>query len=428
MFRRLPLDKSASQLKKPLTELTKMEVLDSLLKAPKYQVLLNEIENHFVLESGRYESHCAALIQRMMLYCEFLPESTNSYYAERGGLIEYALQRTESALSLFSAYLIVEEESGLSELQQCWQYALFSAAMLYGIGKLYLDYDIDLHDIRGGFINKWNPLIDNLILQAPFYKCQIQYDPELTFRRRLNSLLAQMIIPKAGFDWLASYPEIFEAWLALLNEDTQGVKILGALLSRADQMALAKAIARWLKEQGEAKPKSFRTFEQPGIDSTKDLAHQAGLLFLEWLKQQLEQGELVLNEGGLNLSKEGLTINADLFKLFVKDFPTYKSWQAVQKGFLSLGFHDASVDTAEILFTKFGIMLPSKARFYNGSMGTKTWVGAVELMKFASEGGSVIKGKTTESLMNLPKLDAKGDWQLVEGSSAFLKPGQPFRG
>lgn len=427
MFHRPPVQKSTSQLKKPLNELTRMESLDTFLNAPKYQVLLKQIASHMVLEPGQYEIYCDALIHRLVTSCEFLAESTNAYYAERGGLIEYALQRTEAALSLFSTYLIIEEGEGLSESQRCWQYALFSAAMLYGIGKLYLDYHIDFYDMRGGFIKKWNPLIDNFIPQAPFYTCEIQYEPELSFRRHLNASLAQMIMPKAGFDWLVSYPDIFEAWLALLNEDIHGVKVLGAILSRADQMALARAIARWLKER-EAKPKSFRTFEQPGIESAKELAQQAGLLFLEWLKQQLEQGELVLNEGGLTVSKEGLTLNSDLFKLFVKDFPTYKSWQAVQKGFLSLGFHDASVNTSEILFAKFGILLPSKARFYNGSMGTKTWVGAVELMKFASEGGSVIKGKTTEVLMDLPKLDAKGNWQQIEGGHAFLKPGQPFRG
>ena len=53
------------------------------------------------LEESRYESLCAILIENLVHYCQSLPETTNSYYSQPGGLVDHALNRTEAALSLF---------------------------------------------------------------------------------------------------------------------------------------------------------------------------------------------------------------------------------------------------------------------------------------------------------------------------------------
>jgi integrating conjugative element relaxase (TIGR03760 family) len=414
---------SSPKLKKPITELTRMESIEDILSSSKNKLLLSKVETAFSWDKARYETHCFSLIKRLLMYCENLPESTNNYFGGRGGLFEFALQRAEAALTLFSGYLIVDEDTQLSETQRCWEYALFSAALLYGIGKLYLDYQIELFDPQGGFIKTWNPMVDKLMQQAPYYALKIDRVTDQTFRSRLNALLAKNIMPEIGFDWLSSQPEIFEAWLGLLNEDLQGVKVLGAILSRADALALAKAIEQWLEKQKSVKPRAFLTFDQPSVDASTDLGQQAGLQFIHWLKQQLESGELVLNDGMVTLAKGALSLNADLFKLFLKDFPTFKSWQAVQKGFSALGFHDASVNTADILFSKFGMVLPSKAKFLNAGSKSKSWVGGTELTNFSLQGAHAVAGKTTEETMVMPKLNQAGEWRVVE-QKTLLKPGR----
>lgn len=418
--------------KKPLAELTQMSDIKSLWLRPKNQQLFAQIEAALSWKKEDQDTYLLPVIKRFLEYVESLPDSTNRFYAEPHGFSEYALQRTEAALTLFAGYLIIEK-NGLSAIQRCWQYALFTAALLLGIGKLYLDYNIELYDDFGGYIENWNPVFDNLINKSPYYLLKTQHQAnEIGFRTRLNLILAKNILPSSGFEWIASHREIFAAWLALINEDIQGVKVLGAILSRAEDIAMIRALDEWFEKQGLGqKTRTIRTFIDKNTDSNKFLSDQIGVAFIQWLKDKLQTGDLAFNDndGNLTLSKNGVGLNVELFKLFIKDFPTYKNWQAVQKGFLALGLTDESgIDTAEISFANFGILLPAKASVYNKSLGVKSWINAVELKDFVMQGKTIVSGQKTENVMTLPHINAKGQLQIIEENSKFLNPGQNFRG
>src|SRR3990167_1358432 len=423
----------APKHKKPIAELSKMDDVKNLWLRPKSQQLFTKIETACAWDKDNYDTYYLPVLKRLLEYVESLPDSTNRFYSEQHGFFDYALLRSEAALSLFTDYLIVDKNADLSEEQRCWQYALFTASMLLGIGKLFLDYEIDLYDDLGGHIERWNPLIKKLINKTPYYLAKIEHNPsEVELRKRLNLILAKNIMPPLGFEWLASNKEIFTVWITLLNEDLQGVKLFGSILSRAEDMAVVKAIEEWLERQGyNTKAKGIRTFKDINVETPKNMADQMGAAFLEWVREKSALGEIAFNEkeGQLDLGRKGISINPELFKLFIRDFPTYKSWQAVQKGFMALGLTDESgIDVTELSFAKFGILLPAKACFYNKTTKSKAWVNAVELKEFVFQGKDLVAGKSIESQFHLPQVNAKGHLQIIEDNVKFINPGQHFRG
>ncbi len=128
MFHRQRKSPSSAQIKS-LKDLVRTVPAPQFLAEEKRQVLLHKMNELSGLEASRYESLCTILIQNLVDYCQSLPETTNSYYSQPGGLVDHALNRTEAALSLFEEFIVKEATDVLTEEQKLWQYALFSAAI-----------------------------------------------------------------------------------------------------------------------------------------------------------------------------------------------------------------------------------------------------------------------------------------------------------
>src|SRR3990167_3065459 len=188
--------KAGPKRKKKLADLNKMHTEQELWDLPKNQKLIANIANNLSLDKESYESYYLPVLKRFLERVESLPDSTNRFYSYQFGMFEYALQRAEAAISLLANYLLVDEGKELSNVQRCWQYAMFTAAILLGVGKLYLDYDIDLYTDSGEFIKTWNPIFDKLIQPVPYYSLNIEHDPSVVeTRTRINLILAKIIMP-----------------------------------------------------------------------------------------------------------------------------------------------------------------------------------------------------------------------------------------
>lgn len=409
---------------KGLTGLIQMSRGSLLLEEPKFVTLLHRLTLQCeMVDRVSYESCYQPLIEAIVSYVDKLPDSTHRFYDQLGGYLEHIFLRTEVALNLLKPYLLIDKNR-LSKEQACWHYALFSAGLLCGLGKLYIDYQVKLYDKTGVFQTFWNPLVEGLHQTSyDYYTYELSQNANISFRKRLNSVLAIQIIPKEGFDWLASVPEVFETWLALLSEAQGEGRVFEAILTRAEHLLLTESLELLLKNLLTAKSQTFLSTDA----SATDLMTQAGILFLQWLKNQLASGELVLNEGPLSLNDEGLRMDPDVFKLFVRDNPGYKNWEAVQKGFKALGFHDLHVNTAEILFSKFGIVLPGKVRVRNPLQNQTTWLTALEVQHFFSKKAQLAATDHLEKVAEIPKLSDKGVWQKST-SLDYLKPGSHYRG
>lgn len=427
--------KGISSPTKPLKGLTRIVPPALLLSEEKRNTLLGQIRDVTALEEIRFDSLCLSLIHNLVNHCQSLPESSTSYYSQPGGLLDHALNRTEAALGLFRQFLIQEGQTALSEEQKLWQYALFSAGILQGIGKLQIDFKVQLYDNNGQFLKVWLPLLDNLTTVAGHYNYELLPESDENLRRRLNLLFAHLLMPASGFSWIVSNPQVLAIWLALLNEDIQGAGTLGAILVRADAISIQRyfnqLLARGYGSRG-GRYGRVSTFTGIPAESVSDMEQQLGLEFLQWLTKALETGKVVFNKPPLMMVPGGMLMSAELFNWFMRDNPEYKSWQAVQNGFLSLGLHslgpDGSIESrfeqstnqqihTGVVFADYAIALPPEVQLHNLRTGKTASISATDLIYQSQFANYFTRQSATSVITSMPHLNQSGQWQVNPMSS-----------
>ncbi len=425
---------------KSLKDLLPMVSAAQFLADNKRQTLLQKMKDYSGLEATRYESLCATLIDNLVSYCQSLPESTNSYYAQSGGLVDHALNRTEAALGLFQEFMIADE-GGLSEEQKLWQYALYTAAILQGIGKLFIDYRINLFDINGQLLKQWNPLLESLVNVGSYYTFEFQKEGDIEFRRRLNLLLAKALMPPSGFTWIASNQDVLAVWLALLNEDQRSSGTLGAILIRAESLAIQRYLAELLLKSGMGRSGGpfgrAGTFSGGVPESVSNKEQAIGVEFIQWMIKSLEQGVLMVNKAPLYQVLGGFILCTEMFQLFVRDHPAYKNWKVIQKAFASLGLHRSAPDGSllsrfeqtqnqqmhsGIVFSEYAVALPESLSVYDLNTGKNETMSAIEFIHQAQDNTHFTQHHNL-TLEPLQKLSASGQWNSIVVEPPSMIPG-----
>jgi integrating conjugative element relaxase (TIGR03760 family) len=337
---------------KPVKDLIRITPSELILEEERRKHLLLKIEASSTLDQDQFNKLSRNLVHNLTDYCQLLPETANRHYSQAGGFIDYALNRTEAALSLFKEYLILDASGLASEEQKLWQYALFSAALLQGIGKFYTDLQVVFFDSQGGALKTRDALSENLYTPAArvsssdpvnnpafYYAYSFSTASSDKFRQRLNSIIARFIMPASGFDWIASNPKVLETWLALLNEDLYRAGTLGFILDRSKTLALQRHYSG-LPRIPLDRQLPYGAFQQVLPESNSEMEYRTGIEFIQWLAKALDKGEMILDNLPLLAASGGLILlNTEIFKQFMKNNPHYKSLPAVQNGFLALGLH-----------------------------------------------------------------------------------------
>lgn len=430
---------------KPLKDLTAIVPPPQLLLDAKRSELLKKIADYSALELPRYESLCLNLIHNLVNHCQSIPETSNSYYAQPCGLLDHALNRTEAALSLLRQYLVQEEGSDLSEEQKLWVYALFSAGILQGIGKLQIDYHVNLFDDNGQLLKQWTPLLESMASVGSYYEYKFLPEGEEELRRRLNLLMARSLMPASGYAWIISNPEVLAVWLALLNEDANSAGTLGAILIRADAIAMQRYFDDLLtKVRVRGRGNRIGTFVDTVPEVTAEKERMLGMEFIKWMRDQLATGAIMVNKSPLLIVPGGMLMSTEIFKLFVREHPEFKNWQAlqVQNAFLSLGLHNLGVDgtaisrfeqvnnqqmQSGIVFadSKYGIALPDEMKIHNINTGEVSSISALELIHMAKFNQHYFhRQEPGYATTILNHLSTSGEWQPpAENTTSSLNVG-----
>lgn len=421
-----PADKQA------LKDLIRVLPSQVLLEEEKRAVILEKIRGLSSLAPARFETLVVGLLHPLINHCQLLPDGSTLYYSEPGGLLDSALHRTESALQLFRHCILPSESGQFSEIQQLWEYALVSAALLKGLGMLYVDYSIENFDAKGAYLTPWDPLITALAASGPYYRYTFEKEANHEFRKRLNGLIARFLMPDTGFAWIAGNPAVLEVWLALLHEDYAAAGALGALLIRANGLNRRHALSKRRPQAGTGGSRRGRisTFTDTVPDTVSQRENQVGIEFINWLVHALGAGNLVVNKAFVFLIPAGLVLLPEIFQLFMRENPSYKQWQMVRKGLLSLGLHwvgkDGSVDYRTpsgtgkamhqgIVLTDYAHVLPDELQV--DKVGT---LSAVAFIEQALTGSSLTAtGQAT--------LSAQGVWQS-QAYPEILLPEHKTRG
>lgn len=415
---------------------------EALLADEKRSALWQQIREACVLDDARFELLGQSLLHNLGHYCQQLPEASNSYYSQAGGLLDYALNRTDAALNLFRQYLIRENNAPYSEQQQLWQYALLSAALLQGIGKLMVAYELRLYDNGGQASGTWNPLLGSLSLAGSYYSYQFRKEPDHAFRCRLNSLIARAIMPGEGFNWIASDEQVLAVWLALLNEDPYSARTLGAILIQADAIAIQRALNQMNTKTQGARSGRYGlagTFAGGAGESVSDMEQQLGRDFIQWMQEQLASGALVINKAPLLMVPDGLLLTTELFRQFAAGHPEWSNWQAAKNAFLALGLHRAGPDGdvmsrfeqannqhmhSGIVFSGYAVALPPQVQVHNLHSGRQIAMSGTEVIHMAQFNNYFTRQQHVKEANALQGINAAGAWQdMAPSAPEPLQPG-----
>jgi hypothetical protein len=183
------------------------------------------------------------------------------------------------------------------------------------------------------------------------------------------------------------------------------------------------------------------TFVDSVPESVAEKEHLIGVEFILWLMSQLERGKIFINKAPLLMVPGGMLMCADIFKLFIREHPEFKNWQAIQQGFLSLGLHSVGADGSSIsrfelpnskqmesgvVFSKYAIALPEQMKGYDSSTGNISKISAMELLHLNTR-RSEQQGQGL-NLGVIPHLSGSGEWQTAQQNNSSLQSGHKHSG
>ncbi|MBA2652456.1 MAG: TraI domain-containing protein [Tatlockia sp.] len=422
---------------KPLKDLTRIIQPPLLLAEEKREALMLQIRKTIALDEVRFDSLGLSLLHNFINHCQSLPETSTSYYSQQGGLLDHSLNRTEAALNLFQQYLMLEDQAELTEEQNLWQYALFSASILQGIGKLQIDYMVEIYDNNGQFLKQWNPVLESLVALGSHYSYEFQKESDEDLRRRLNLLIARSIMPTSGFAWIASNAQVLAVWLALLNEDTYAAGTLGAILIRANAISIQRYLNQLMPRGHGSRGGRYgrvSTFTNVLPDSVAEIEQQIGVELIQWLTKSLDGGRLMINKAPLLMVPGGLLMTDEVLRLFMLEHPEYKNLQAVKNGFLSLGMHKLGTEGnvnfrfeqssnqqmhSGMVFTNYAVALPPEVQVHNLNTGKSVKTSAEEVINQGKLSAQSFTAQQAAHFANtLAQLDRSGQWKAASAPAS----------
>jgi integrating conjugative element relaxase (TIGR03760 family) len=244
--------------------------------------IIDSIRKLVGVPQAHWEALYATAFDDFATFVQRLPASESHHHARPGGLLIHGLEVVRESLKLRRGRLIPSGASAekLMDCQDLWTYATAMAALLHDLGKPVTDQRISLYDTQGRELGRWNPITGPFPKEAAWYKVEFVRDRSYPFHERIPPLLAHFILPPQGLQWIASDPEVFQAWLATISGDDDHAGVLGELVHHADGLSVAGNL----------------TDSQPVMPSARRIPLSTRLL--TGLRYLLDQGTLPLNRPG----------------------------------------------------------------------------------------------------------------------------------
>ncbi|OZN25720.1 relaxase [Actinobacillus seminis] len=175
-------------------------------------------------------------IERYAEMVQLLPASESHHHAHLGGMLDHGLEVISFAAKLRENYVLPLNAAPEEQAKQkdAWTAAVIYSALVHDIGKSIVDIEIQLQDGKRWFT--WNG-IPTLPYKFRYIK---QRDYEL--HPVLGGFVANQLISKEIFDWVATYPEVFSALMYAMAGHYDKANVLAEIVQKADQNSVALAL------------------------------------------------------------------------------------------------------------------------------------------------------------------------------------------
>src|SRR3990167_3599095 len=195
-------------------ELTPIYTGEELLATERRQQLLKILPSLSQLPPREYQSLYLKLVEFFAEFVQSLPETRHGYYPYAGGLLDHGLERAVRAVALSRNFMGSEEGDTKEVLlkQARLRYAIFSAALLYDLGKLATKLTVMI-----------TPLLARQLMKSAGKKIHKE----------------SFVTVSDGFIWIAQDKEILETWFAFFKEDSTQMNSVLSIIPLADAQTIA---------------------------------------------------------------------------------------------------------------------------------------------------------------------------------------------
>jgi|GEM_PF-5083541 len=211
---------------------------EELLHHKKTQRNLMQIQKLANAPKEHYDALYLNTLFNYARYVQTLPASQVSGYTSLGGLLELGIERSLRALTLYRKEFPLNgiPPEDMSRQWALYTYALFTAGLFYGVGQVAATYIVSLCDKRGRESARWLPLTGPMTNTSfSHFRYTLDSVNRDALAARATPLIAQLLMPRVGFEWIASDIEVLDYWLAILQNDEKYGGLLAKILMLAHQ-------------------------------------------------------------------------------------------------------------------------------------------------------------------------------------------------
>lgn len=332
---------------------------ETLLGTEKRQQHLKNIKALLNLPPKFYDNLYGSVMERFAEYVQNLPQTQYGAFSNMGGFLDHGIERAARALSLCLAYFHPQDKvfHDVSPKEALWIYAIYTAALFLDLGKLAVKYHITMCDKTGAQIKIWSPYGKSMLEHGTHYKYDFIKENRDNLGRLVTALLARQILTEAtkdldagsgGFSWIASDPDVLEAWLSMLNTEGRPMGTFMSIIPLADAQIIEGIFGAGKPfKEPITKPFAGTLFDTTATTTATTGMEDSGALtagleggeaFLRWLRTGLSSGAISANElsSQLQIVREGVLMSSEIFKAFVSANPHYKNPDSIEQQFARL--------------------------------------------------------------------------------------------
>ena len=211
---------------------TAKELLSTELRQKYLSMLWQQVSMSQEMYRQLYEEP----IERFAAMVQLLPASESHHHSHLGGMLDHGLEVLSFAAKLRQSYVLPQNAAPEEQSKQrdAWTASVIYMALVHDIGKVIVDVEIHLKDGSRWFA--WNGL------PPQPYKFVYIKGRDYELHPIMGGYLANYLIPKAAFDWLAKYPEAFAALMYGMAGHYDKANLLAEIVQKADQNSVTLSL------------------------------------------------------------------------------------------------------------------------------------------------------------------------------------------
>lgn len=167
---------------------------------------------------------------------QLLPASETHHHSHIGGMLDHGLEVIAFSAKLSQSYVLPPNATPEDQSKQrdAWTAAAIYIALVHDIGKVITDIEIILKDGSRWFA--WNGV------PSQSYKFKYIKGRDYELHPILGGFLANQIIPKSAFDWIAQFPEVLSSLMYAMAGHYDKAGLLSEIIQKADQHSVTLAL------------------------------------------------------------------------------------------------------------------------------------------------------------------------------------------